>query len=644
MPDSPQVGTSQGAVFLSYAREDTAVAQRIAEALKSQGVEVWFDRNQLRGGDAWDQKIRRQIGECALFLAIISQHTQERVKGYFRLEWKLAVEQTHLLAEGIVFLAPVVVDDTPEGGAVVPPEFMRVQWARLPGGLPTARFVDDVKRLLGSPRMPLSTSPNSSHSPEPRPNAKSIAVLAFANLSRDPENEYFSDGISEELLNLLAKIPGLGVAARTSAFFFKGKNVPIPEIARTLGVAHVVEGSVRKSGNRVRITAQLINAADGFHMWSETFDRELQDIFAVQDEIAGLIAQNLQLRLGQELRSSKQVDPEAYRLVLEGRHFWSLRTATGYARAENAFLRSLEISPDFAQAHAGLADVYALRAIFASFADGTLHTEEMMRAKAQADRALSLDPSLAEVHGALALNAFYTHSFKDADRHFGRMFQLNPNYAIGHLWYAHLLSARGRIDLGLSEVERAIALDPLSFPALAFRGMLLNFAKRHEDALEINARAAALVGGNFPGFDGTRCVALLSLGRREEALEAARSLLRDKSEAASRGPKDEAIYALCQAGAADEASEEADKIRETLPPESYNRGTLLQALGRFSEALPYLAEPPAVHLVKLYFHPMWDAVRNEPRFHQILANIGCEAEYKVGRETLARMLEGPGRQ
>src|SRR5471032_339344 len=144
------------AVFLSYAREDTAAAQRIAEALRSHGVEVWFDQSELRGGDAWDQKIRRQISECTLFLPIISRHTEERSKGYFRLEWKLAVEQTHLLLEGVPFLVPVVVDDTPDSTSAVPAEFRRVQWIRLSGALPTTQFVEQVKRMLDALRKSIS--------------------------------------------------------------------------------------------------------------------------------------------------------------------------------------------------------------------------------------------------------------------------------------------------------------------------------------------------------------------------------------------------------------------------------------------------------------------------------------------------------
>jgi len=145
-----------GAVFLSYAREDTAAAQRIAEALRSHGVEVWFDQSELRGGDAWDQKIRKQVKECSLFVPVISSHTQDRHEGYFRLEWKLAVDRTHLMLDGVPFLAPVVIDDTPDSGAAVPGEFLRVQWTRLPGALPTPQFVEQVKRLLAAPPKPLA--------------------------------------------------------------------------------------------------------------------------------------------------------------------------------------------------------------------------------------------------------------------------------------------------------------------------------------------------------------------------------------------------------------------------------------------------------------------------------------------------------
>ena len=249
-------------VFLSYAREDTAAAQRIAEALRSHGVEVWFDQNELRGGDSWDQKIKTQIRECALFVAIISEHTQARGEGYFRREWKLAVERTHDMHEGVPFLVPVVIDGTTESAALVPDQFMRVQWTHLPGALPTPQFVEQVKRLLDSPRKPAPVAPTSSRqsssdagrmpalpkprvptwawavagiavvgliasfatrkpelaappkptaetkasaastaAPVPVVNDKSIAVLPFENMSDDKENTaFFADGMHEDIL------------------------------------------------------------------------------------------------------------------------------------------------------------------------------------------------------------------------------------------------------------------------------------------------------------------------------------------------------------------------------------------------------------------------------------------------------------
>ena len=265
------------AIFLSYAHEDVDAAKRIAEALRGFGMEVWFDQNELRGGDSWDGKIRSQIRECALFLPVISANTQSRSEGYFRREWRLAVDRTHDMADGRAFLVPVLVDDTDEYAALVPEDFRRVQWTKLNGGLPTPEFVAQVKRLLdgkameaGRPRPavagvgdpgPASTRPATSkglpgwtwgaltavglavavavsvsRKPEPaatpvsasgpKPQAsslshpppaddKSVAVLAFADLSEARNSEYFSDGISEELLNVLAKVPGLRVAART---------------------------------------------------------------------------------------------------------------------------------------------------------------------------------------------------------------------------------------------------------------------------------------------------------------------------------------------------------------------------------------------------------------------------------------------
>ncbi len=629
---------SPRAVFISYARDDIAAAQRIADALHNHGVEVWFDLNELRGGDAWDQKIRKQIKSCMLFIPIISGRTQERSEGYFRLEWRLAVERSHLMAEGFPFLAPLVVDDTLESNSVVPAEFMRVQWSRLPGGLPTPDYIELVRNLLfgsSKPVQPRAAPTYESRKTDP----KSVAVLAFANLSNDPENEFFSDGVSEELLNMVARIPGLRVAARTSAFYFKGKNVPIPEIARALGVSNIIEGSVRRAGSRVRISAKLISASDGLHIWSDTFDRELKDIFAVQDEIAGLIAQNLQLKLGQAPRPAKEVNPEAYRLVLEGRHHWSLRSDIGFELAEKAFLRALEISPDFAQAHAGLADVYAVRTVFGGMALGVIRGGDMNRVKERAETALLLDPALGEAHGGLAMYYFSIRDFAAAERHFREMLALNPNYAFGHLWSAHMMLARGRIDEALKACDRSIALDPLSFPSWAFRGMVLNLCHRYADALSSNEEAAKLGGGAFLGYHSIKCFALLAIGRIADARESAREILTKQGEFSGRWLVDDSIYVLRQAGVDGEAYNAALKISAGLLADSCYHGFALQAAGRFHEALPFLGTVPAFTQARLYFHPIWDPVRDDPRFHHLLEAIGCGKEYAVGRETLARMLK-----
>jgi len=317
------VSQSQKAVFLSYASQDAEAARRICEALRKAGIEVWFDQSELRGGDAWDQKIRGHIKNCALFIPIISGNTDSRTEGYFRLEWKLAVDRSHLMADDASFLLPVVIDATPDATARVPDRFRQLQWSRLPSGETSPAFVERVSSLLtpeassaspqsrqsagigprrsgpkpvASPKLPptlliiaavaviaagylavdkfvlskhgtdsgraLSVAQSSISTPAAIPE-KSIAVLPFTDMSEKKDQEYFSDGLSEELIDLLAKGTDMRVAARTSTFSFKGKQATIPEIAKTLGVANVLEGSVRKAGPTLRVTAQLIRAAEG---------------------------------------------------------------------------------------------------------------------------------------------------------------------------------------------------------------------------------------------------------------------------------------------------------------------------------------------------------------------------------------------
>ncbi len=322
--------------------------------------------------------------------------------------------------------------------------------------------------------------------------AKSVAVLAFANLSADRDNEYFSDGVSEELLNVLAKIPGLKVSARTSAFYFKGKQVPLAEIARELGVAYVVEGSVRKAGDRLRITAQLINAADGFHLWSENFDRDAKDIFAVQDEIAALIARELSLKLDASPGAARPVNPEAHRLLQEGRHFLALRSETGFAKANDALTRAVGIDPQFAPAQAALAELYVVRSALLGVSGGRFSESDNARALEQVALAMQLDPNLAEPYAIKAMIFTIERRVAEAEALFQQAFRLNPNYAMAHHWHANLLLLQGRIDEGLGELGQAARLNPLSYITLYTYGACLSYAGRLAESLAFLERAASL--------------------------------------------------------------------------------------------------------------------------------------------------------
>ena len=327
------------AVFLSYASQDAEAAQKLCDALRAAGIAVFLDQSELRGGDAWDQRIRQQIHDCALFIPIISANTASRHEGYFRLEWDLADQRTHMIARSRVFIVPVCLDATTQVAADVPESFQRVQWTRLSGGVTPAAFVERIRRLLSAepasgPTGTTSNAARMSLAPSTRkgflaswrskpallttiaalvlalsyvaanrlvpwkrdaevgsaaapaaqsapatstafnPPPHSIAVLPFVNLSGDASQDYFSDGLTEELLNSLTRINELQVAARTSSFSFEGEHPDIATVARKLNVGAILEGSVRRSAHTIRITAQLINSITGFHVWSKTYDRD----------------------------------------------------------------------------------------------------------------------------------------------------------------------------------------------------------------------------------------------------------------------------------------------------------------------------------------------------------------------------------
>ncbi len=469
---------------------------------------------------------------------------------------------------------------------------------------------------------------------------KSIAVLAFANLSEDAGNEHFADGISEELLNVLSKLPALKVAARTSAFHFKGKDTPIPEVARQLGVAYVVEGSVRKAGDRVRITAQLISAADGFHVWSDSYDRELKDVFALQDEIAGIIAGKLQLTLGASGRAATTVDPDAYGQVLEGRHWWTLRTRDGFDHAEAAYARALAIDPDFAQAHAAMAELWAIRGWYRLLESAPDSADDFAQARASAQRAIALDPGLAEPHAALGAALFMEYRYAEADAEFQRAVALNPNYASAYNWYGLLLACRGELEAALAALERARSLDPLSAIALNTLSIVQMEAGRHEQSLATIEQAKALRRDPFVPDYNRSLLARLGLGQIDAAVADARTIVRERERSPRWQSDADAIGALLRAGLDDEAHAHAAWAQAHWPADSYQQGMILAAMGRHAEAWPFLEKLPPTQTRGLFYGEFWDEVRDSPPFMALMEKLGVAAEYRKARAAVARLPAG----
>jgi TolB-like protein len=340
---------------------------------------------------------------------------------------------------------------------------------------------------FSSPVQPVSTAATEQAVIE-----KSIAVLPFVNMSADKDNEYFSDGLSEELLNLLAKVDGLKVAARTSSFKFRNSDADISEIGAQLNVATVLEGSVRKSGNHARITAQLIKVDDGFHLWSETYDRELDNIFEVQDEIATAIVEALKLPLlghdAQPLTATSADNYAAYDLYLQGRHHARRYSEEDFERAKEYYLASLEIDPSFAPALSGLADVYIYLADFGDLPKG----EAQKLASDAAEKALSINPDAPEAHASMGLILNGQGRYQESEAHLLKALQINPNYVDALLWYRSTLASQLRNAEGMEMVNRAMNVDPLSPKVRRHYANQLTLMLRFDDAItEIQSLIAA---------------------------------------------------------------------------------------------------------------------------------------------------------
>ncbi|MDO8543816.1 MAG: TIR domain-containing protein [Opitutaceae bacterium] len=472
---------------------------------------------------------------------------------------------------------------------------------------------------------------------------KAIAVLPFANRSDDRETEYFSDGISEELLNVLGKVPGLQVAGWTSALSLKGKNPSPAEIGEKLGVGHFVDGSVRRAGSRVQIRARLTRTDNGTQIWSDTYEEELKDIFALQDRIARDVAQKLQLQLGDGAPVAKPVNSHAHALVLEGRHYVRLRESSAYLNAERAFKDAITQDPGFALAYAGVAEVYVMRATY-QLQDGASSAEvaaDIQRGRAAAERSVALDPLLVSGYSLLAYIFMLEGRDADAEAQYQLAVARNPNHAGMFGWRSVFRLTQGRLDDALREIQDAARLDPLWPMHLALNSEILTYAGRFTEAIKQSDRVIALRPDPFVPNLGTRARALYELGRKDEAVATAR-LVRARLEQTPRRHADAcAIWVLRKAGLEAEATAFAAEVLKKLPGPSYQRGFVLGALGRFGEALPYLEATPRVPRRWLYWDSMWDPWRHTEEFNQLIAKLGCRAEYDNGRETLAHLMKEP---
>jgi serine/threonine-protein kinase len=453
----------------------------------------------------------------------------------------------------------------------------------------------------------------------------SIAVLPFTNMSADPENEYFADGLTEELLNVLAKNAELKVTGRTSSFAFKGKQEDLRGIGKKLGVATLLEGSVRKAGNRVRITAQLVNAEDGFHLWTETYDRVLEDIFAVQDEIAGAVGEALNVTLlgagkgaakgAARPAAQKTVNPEAYDLMLRAKQSSLQLTRHSLAMAEDLYRKALDLDPENAPAWAGLCGALARQAAF-GYAD---HEPTFREAKQCAERALALDDTLPEAHRMLGwVLTAYDHAFREAGDLFRKAVALAPNsnealesLAVYEAMFKHF-------DKALPLIERAVELDPLNPEVHQDHARILSWAGRHAESETILRRALAISPGMTMAH-GILSFELLLQGRGDEALAEARKL--------EEGGYRDCVLAIVYHALG--RTRESDEALASLIPKGEHWAVQIAIVhaerGERDEAFRWLeraAELGDAGLAYSRVHPLYRGLYEDPRWERFLEKIG----------------------
>jgi len=458
----------------------------------------------------------------------------------------------------------------------------------------------------------------------------SIAVLPLVNMSADPENEYFCDGLAEELINSLARVDDLKVVARTSAFSFKGKNIDVAQIGSILNVRNILEGSVRKFGERMRISVQLVNATDGYHIWSEKYDTGIHDIFDVQDKIALSVVNNLKtMLLGEKDEADDRMtiliedlkhharDIGAYQLYLRGRFFLNKFTTENFYRALESFNAALAIDPNFAEAHAGLADTHTM---LTEMGPVPPH-EAMPRAREAALKALSINEELSEAHSSLGLVLQdYDHDFTGAEREFRRAIELNPNNSPAHQFYGQLLAQLGRHKEAEAEFQLALEVDPLSVVGNWIYGFGLFHARRYDDCLE-QSRKALELDPNFPAAFLSLAFAWHMKGEYAESVAAYATF----SGLCGAAETAEVIRESFTSGGWDGFLRRMTASDEPVNVSEYILAVFYAALGDKDGAIRKLeaslaAREPYIVMIKV--DPRFDAVREDPRFQDLLLAVG----------------------
>jgi TolB-like protein/Tfp pilus assembly protein PilF len=457
------------------------------------------------------------------------------------------------------------------------------------------------------------------------PRIESLAVLPLENLSGDPEQEYFADGMTEALISSLAKIGALRVVSRTTAMRYKKTDKTLPQIARELNVDAVVEGTVLRSGKRLRISAQLIQASTDTHLWAQSYDRNLRDVLTLQSEVAAAIAQQVQVKLTPldqaRFAEARPVDPEAYEAYLKGRYHWNRRSGEGFAMAVQYFQQAIAKDPAYAAAYAGLADCLSSLGLWSLVSPD----QGCGKAKGLALQALELDPGSAEAHASLAwATTFYDYDFAFAERELELSIELNPRYVTAHQWLGWCLAVTGRYEEGYTELKRAIRLDPLSSVAHFALGFVYWCARRYDQAIEQYEKAIEL-DPNSPQAHGWLGWALLYRSMDRPGIAA----LRKAVELSQGAPAFIAALgeAFAAAGELDEAQEVLQQLKELSKRQyvsPYHVGRFYAALGDKNEALRWLEtayRERGAWMVLLKTDPRLDPLRCDPRFQDLLRRM-----------------------